>query len=173
MLEFWSIPMLINICFSFFSNHFLLCLRKTEYICNSSTNKKYPYLGFGLGLRKEHYHEVLEENLRIAAAEEAAQVLQHNSRLHYPDAVIEIEQAKTGNRYYVESNGSKVFVIDRSGATRKILNVMTTIDLDTLVGSPVIRHLAIRNNLLIVTIGKHTEVVVDLENDQIREVRAD
>jgi hypothetical protein len=108
-----------------------------------------------------HYPEVLSEELRIAWAAEGGQKLSHNSRLHYPAAVISVLDPETGQAFYVESNGASIFVKNRAGATERILQPLAGSQIDQIVGTPVIRHLALRENKLFVTIGKHYQVTYD------------
>ncbi len=116
--------------------------------------------------------EVLTEKLRIAFAKEENRKPIHNSTRHYPGAVISIEDPTSGESYHV-SNRQRIFVQNRSGATLRIIKVMSTIDLQTLVGAPVIRHLALRDDKLVVTVGKHTEVVCDRNTGKVISVESD
>ena len=120
-----------------------------------------------------NYPEVLDEELRQAWAREQGQPLQHNSILHYPDAVISVADSTTGERFYVESNGSKLFALNRDGATVHIIDAVRATDLENLVGAPVIRHLELLDDEVRAIVGKQTQVTIDRETGGIISVASD
>ncbi len=122
---------------------------------------------------RRHYHDVLKEEFVIATAKFENRELTHNSRRYYPNAVTLVKDAKTDDSYYVESSGRNVFVRNAEGATVQIIEITRVVDLKTLVGTAVIRHLVLRDKQLIATVGKHTEVVVDRSTGKVVSVSSD
>jgi len=120
-----------------------------------------------------NYPEVLDEELKRAWARERGVPLRHNSRVYYPNAVTSITDDDTGERFYVESNGSRLFCLNRDGATVRIVDVVRATDLENLVGSPVVRHLELRGDVIVAIVGKHTYVTVSRESGEVLSVIAD
>ena len=120
-----------------------------------------------------NYPEVLEEELKSAWAREQGVRLRHNSLVYYPNAVISVTDEVTGERFYVESNGARLFFLNSDGATVHIVDVVRATDLENLVGSPVVRHLELRNDVVVAIVGKHTCVTVNRESGEILSVIAD
>lgn len=123
--------------------------------------------------RGTNYPEVLTEELKQAWAREQDQPLHHNSILHYPDAVISVTDSTTGERFYVESNGSKLFALNSDGATVRIIDAVRATDLENLVGAPVVRHLELHDDEVRAIVGKQTQVTIDRETGRIISVASD
>jgi hypothetical protein len=123
--------------------------------------------------RGNHYPEVLDEELKRAWAREQGVPLRHNSLVYYPNAVVSVADDDTDERFYVESNGARLFCLNRDGATVRIIDVVRATDLEHLVGSPVVRHLELRRAELLATVGKHTVVTIDRASGEIRSVVSD
>ena len=83
-----------------------------------------------------HYPEVLSEELRIAWAKERGQELEHGSRIHYPHAVISARDPATEHTFDVESNGSRIFVKNKEGATERILQPIRGQRIAEIIGTP-------------------------------------
>lgn len=120
-----------------------------------------------------NYPEVLDEELKQAWAREQGVPLRHNSLVHYPNSVISVADEDTGERFYVESNGARVFFLNRDGATVRIVDAVRATDLEHLVGAPVVRHLELRDTKLLATVGKHTLVTIDRASGEIESVVSD
>ncbi len=126
-----------------------------------------------LANRGINYPEVLDEELKRAWAREQGVPLRHNSLVYYPNAVTSVSDEDTGERFYVESNGARLFFLNSNGATVRIVDAVRATDLEHLVGSPVVRHLELRPDEVRATVGKHTLVTIDRKTGEIMSVVSD
>ena len=85
-----------------------------------------------------------------------------------PSAVIALRDPKTETTYYVESNGRRLVALTQEPAVLWSIDVLTETKIDAeeapaLRGTPVIRHLTLRDDTLYVTIARSHSVKVDIK----------
>src|SRR5262245_56308168 len=80
-----------------------------------------------------------------------ALVNSHASLKVYPSAIISLKDSKTGNLFYVESNGRCLVAFDKNGGVLWNVDVFETLPHSPLVGAPVVRHLTLGQGRLTVT----------------------
>jgi hypothetical protein len=97
----------------------------------------------------------------------------HASLKAYPSAIISLKNPKTGNLFYVESNGRRIVAFNRDGNVLWNVDVFETLPNVRLVGAPVIRDLKFDHDHLAVTIAKHAYAEVDLQKGNVKFLGAD
>ena len=97
-----------------------------------------------------------------AADDAPAKAAWHASLKAYPNAVISLNDPKTGMLFYVESDGRRLVAFGKDAAVKWSVDVTEEIKAKPLYGSPVIRHLTLDGATLGVTIGKSDDARIEI-----------
>jgi hypothetical protein len=118
---------------------------------------------------------VLPTALGAAGPPNAAGALgtSHASLKAYPGAVVSLKNPKTGELFYVESNGRRLVSFDKNGSVAWSVDVLDSLKNTPIVGQPVIRHLKLDRDRLTLTIGKHAYAEVEPATGNVSYLGAD
>ena len=97
----------------------------------------------------------------------------HASLKAYPSATISLKDPKTGNLFYVESNGRRIVAFNKDGTVLWNVDVLEALPTIQFVGAPVVRDLRLDRGHLAITIAKHAYAEVELQSGKVKFLGAD
>jgi hypothetical protein len=97
----------------------------------------------------------------------------HASLKAYPNAVITLKDPKTENLFYVESNGRRMVAFKKDGTVMWSVDMLDAIKVTPRIGQPVIRHLKLDEDRILVTIAKHDHAEIQTTSGTTKYLGAD
>lgn len=103
-----------------------------------------------------------------ALVDDAPLRFRHASLVAYPRAVVSLKHPTNGMTFYVESDGRRLVALDDRGGLAWGLDVLAEAGVELRAGEPVIRHLQLDGDVLLVTCGKSDAVRVAIATGEAR-----